>query len=106
MSLPVYRLAWRTFGKVLMTVVISLAMAYHANAQCYAPVSVSQDWPSGTLCAPQNVSLKAHYYWDGQYDVPGEFRWYLTQTDPNPVQVDYVSTGDFMDSYYWFQATN
>lgn len=65
---------------------------FSARAQCWENFSVYQLYPYGQLCSPQNATLRAEYYNDYGSYVSGEFRWYTTNTDPNPVHTQYVSS--------------
>lgn len=73
---------------IAMLLVLLLANST-LKAQCYENFNVYQAYPYGTLCYPQNVTLQAQYYSDGS-NVSGEFRWYTSDSDPTPVQTNYI----------------
>lgn len=70
-----------------------LMSSFNAQSQCYADFYVYQVSPYGPLCSPQYATLRSEYYGNGNY-VTGEFRWYASDTDPNPLQTNYI-TSDF-----------
>ncbi|MBX9784093.1 MAG: FG-GAP-like repeat-containing protein [Chitinophagaceae bacterium] len=73
-------------------------------AQCYEDFYVYQSYPYGALCSPQYATLRAEYFsYNG--NVNGEFRWYTSDTDPNPVYTEYVSFSD-LTSEYGLYASN
>ena len=85
---------------------ITLLVQTASEAQCYEDFYVYQLYPYGQLCSPQYATLRAEYFNSWGY-VSGEFRWYTSETDPNPVFTDYVSS-DFneLTSDYTVYATN
>lgn len=80
---------------------------FSARAQCWENFYVYQLYPYGQLCSPQNVTLRAEYFNDYGTYVSGEFRWYTSDTDPNPVHTDYIYS-DFgqLTSDYTLYANN
>lgn len=74
-----------------------------SKAQCYEDFYAYQLYPYGQLCYPQNVTLQAEYF---SYN-SGEFRWYLSDTDPFPVHTGYIEPDFGMTtSSYTVYATN
>jgi RHS repeat-associated protein len=55
------------------------------------------------LCSPQSATLRAEYFSYGG-NVNGEFRWYTSDTDPNPVHTEYVSDFDLVSEYSLFAS--
>jgi RHS repeat-associated protein len=52
-------------------------------------------YPYGALCSPGYATLTAQYY---GYDY-GEFRWYSSDTDPYPLQTNYIDPYNTTGSY-------
>jgi RHS repeat-associated protein len=77
-----------------------------ATAQCYEDFYVSQTYPYGTLCSPGNVTLQAQYFPPYNSFTNGEFRWYTSDTDPNPVYTSYVDDFQTTSSYTFYAATS
>jgi RHS repeat-associated protein len=69
-----------------------------SSAQCYEDFYVYQSYPYGALCSPGYATLRAEYFTYGG-NVNGEFRWYTSDTDPNPVHTEYVSFSDLTSEY-------
>lgn len=85
-----------------------LLNGFSVKAQCYEDFYVYQVSPYGQLCSPQQATLRAEYYPSDPYGyVAGEFRWYTSETDPFPVQTDYIYSdfGSLTADYSMF-ATN
>ncbi|WP_207515623.1 DUF6443 domain-containing protein [Longitalea luteola] len=96
--------------KYIRVLLLSIAMCwgYSSHAQCWYPLNVYQTSPSGTICSNQWVTLRAQYDdWGNTGNVNGEFHWYLSETDPNLVQLDYInSSGSLETEDFTFYATN
>lgn len=83
-----------------------LAVQFSAKAQCYENFYVYQLYPYGQLCYPQNVTLRAEYFDNGTFAY-GEFRWYTSEFDPNPVYTGYIDASfNQLTSDYSFYANN
>jgi len=81
------------FCVLILTVSFFLSV-YSAQAQCYNELYTYQVSPYGPLCSPQYVTVRAeidNYNYDWVY---GQFQWYTSETDPNPVYSEWVSSGD------------
>ncbi|HVK96189.1 MAG TPA: hypothetical protein VM368_00155, partial [Flavisolibacter sp.] len=81
----------KRFYSVAILFTSLFVVGFSANAQCYEDFYVYQVSPYGQLCSPQYVTLRAEYDSYGSY-VSGEFRWYSSDTDPNPVQTNYIAS--------------
>lgn len=76
-----------------------------SHGQCWEDYYVYQVSPSGQLCSPQYVTLRAEYNNYSGNPVAGEFRWYTSDTDPNPVHSQYISNWSLYSDYSVY-ATN
>ncbi|THU34988.1 hypothetical protein FAM09_23670 [Niastella caeni] len=93
------------FFKLIITVAL-VVVSVSAKAQCYANFSLSRTYPYGQLCSPQNVTVRAQHYNPNPGWVDGEFRWYRSNTAPDPVQTNFISSDYILIADYSFYATN
>ncbi len=96
-----------SFHRYFFTVIVSLiSMIFihaSAKAQCYSDLYIYQTNPYGALCSPQYATLRAEYSGPSTY---GEFRWYVSETDPSPIQTTIMNYGDYPSSDYGVYASN
>ena len=70
--------------------------------QCYPEFYLNQLYPYGSLCSPQNVTLRAEYPISTNTNTYGEFRWYATETAASPVQTGYIDGLANTNDYYLY----
>lgn len=74
------------------------------KAQCYEDYSLYQVYPYGPLCSASYITVRAEYYPSDPYFYYGEFRWYTSETDPNPVRTDYIDTYTTTSDYSFYAS--
>lgn len=90
--------------KLLSSLLFFSIVAYfpiNSSAQCFDDFVVYQYAPAGSLCSPQNATLRAEYYGSDW----GELRWYSSETDPTPVQTGYIDPFTYYNDFTVY-ATN
>jgi len=78
------------FAVLILTACFFLC-THSSRAQCYVNVYSTS---TGPLCYPQRAGLEASYNNGTGEAVYGYFTWYTSETDPNPVQTEWVTNDD------------
>ncbi len=94
---------WR---KYIVCLVVVLIAGFSAKAQCNPDIYIYRTYPSGNMCSPGYVTVRIEYFTDDDPTVyyNGKLEWFTSETDPNPVQTNYLYSGGYTYAEFSFSA--